>query len=109
MSTNTPAATTAYYSLFASLPLSLTSLDLNITTALAGLGLAIVTYNALRILAAVAVYLLPSRLHLYHQRYRAIRSRDWRQRRYWLCRLVVLLTLSLYLTTVILTGLPSRP
>ena len=56
----------AYESLFSSLPLTLTSLDLDMTTILAGLGIASLSYNAYRLLAAATVYLLPSRLHLYH-------------------------------------------
>ena len=66
MSNSTSASLTAYQSLLASLPLNLSSLNLDTTTILAGLGLVSLCYNAYRLLAAVAVYLLPSRLHLYH-------------------------------------------
>ena len=50
----------------ASLPLTLTLPNVDIATILAGLGLASLSYNAYRLLAAAAVYLLPSRLYLYH-------------------------------------------
>ena len=66
MSNNTSASLTAYQSLLANLPSSLTPLNFDSTTVLAGLGLASVSYNAYRLLAAATVYLLPSRLQLYH-------------------------------------------
>jgi 17beta-estradiol 17-dehydrogenase / very-long-chain 3-oxoacyl-CoA reductase len=66
MSNITSSSLAAYQTLVSSFPFRLSSLNLDLTTVLAGLGLASVSYNAFRLLAALTVYLLPSRLHLYH-------------------------------------------
>jgi len=66
MSNNSSSSLAGYESLLASLPLTLTLPNIDITTLLAGLGLASLSYNAYRLLAAAAVYFLPSRLQIYH-------------------------------------------